>query len=329
MKRENQSMNSKPTQLHALRPDLDRAVLALRNDDVVGLPTETVYGLAASIESEEGLKKIFAIKERPFFDPLIVHVASFKQAQSLTLNWSPLADYLGRKFWPGPLTLILPKAAHVNPLITSGLNTVGIRMPNHDLALDLIKRLGSPVAAPSANKFTKTSPSRAEHVREAFPDILVLDGGPCDVGVESTVIRVSDDLIEVLRPGAITQEQLVNELKKWGQPVQVVRSISQASPGSMEHHYMPDVPLVIISDEKDEWLKVVETKTGIKFKQPKKLKLSDEAQLAARELYHELRVVAEAGADLIYVTRTSSQSGGFWDAIWDRLSRAATLNLTT
>jgi L-threonylcarbamoyladenylate synthase len=326
-------MTSKPTQLHSLRPDIDRALFALRSNEVVGLPTETVYGLAASIESELGLKKIFEIKERPFFDPLIVHVASFKQAQALTTNWSPLADYLARKFWPGPLTLILPKAEHVSSLITSGLNTVGIRMPAHDLALDLITRLGHPVAAPSANKFTKTSPSRAEHVRAAFPDVLTLDGGPCEVGVESTVIRVSDELIEILRPGAITHEAITDELKKWGQPVNIVRSISQASPGHLEHHYMPDIPLIIISDSLQKsadmkWLKKAESETKKTFKNPKKLKLSDDARLAARELYNELRSTSESGADLIYVVKTSSQAGGFWEAIWDRLSRASTLDLS-
>lgn len=322
-------MTTRPTSLHTLKPDIDRAVFALKSGDVVGIPTETVYGLAASIESEEGLKKIFATKERPFFDPLIIHVSSFKQAQSLTRNWSPLADYLGRKFWPGPLTLILPKAEHVNSLITSGLDTVGVRMPAHDLALDLIKRLGTPVAAPSANKFSKTSPSRAEHVRQAFPDVLTLDGGPCEVGVESTVIRVSDELIEVLRPGAVTQEQLSDELKKWGQPVQVVRSISQASPGNLEHHYMPEIPLVLVNEKstKEKWLKAAARELNATFKNPVQLKLSNEVTLAARELYNQLREISENGADLIYVEKEISKSGGLWDAVWDRLTRAATLDL--
>jgi L-threonylcarbamoyladenylate synthase len=323
-------MGSKLTQLHTLRPDLDRAVLALRSDEVIGIPTETVYGLAASIDSEKGLKRIFEIKERPFFDPLIVHVSSFKQAQMLTTNWSPLADYLARKFWPGPLTLILSKAKHVNPLITSGLDTVGIRMPAHDMALEVIKRLGHPVAAPSANKFTKTSPSRAEHVRESFPEVLTLDGGACDIGVESTVIRVSDELIEILRPGAVTHEALALELKKWGQPVQIIRSISQASPGHLEHHYMPSVPLIIVSESgsKKGWLKEVETKLSKSFSQPQKLDLSPEARLAARELYNDMRVIGESGADLIYVIKTDASTGGFWDAIWDRLSRASSLDLS-
>lgn len=323
-------MSSKLTQLHALRPDLDRAVIALRSGDVVGLPTETVYGLAASIDREEGLKKIFEIKERPFFDPLIVHVATFKQAQSLTSNWFGLADYIARKFWPGPITLVLPKNQNVNPLITSGLDTVGIRMPKHDIALELIARLGTPVAAPSANKFSKTSPSRAEHVRQAFPDVLVLDGGSCEVGVESTVVRVSDELIEILRPGAITQEQIEIELKKWGQPVKIVRASSIASPGNLEHHYMPEVPLVIVSASanQNEWLKKVSEKTKSKYSNPKKLELSDDPAIAARELYNQLRLLSESGADLIFVSKNVNQSGGFWEAIWDRLSRAASYNLS-
>lgn len=323
-------MSSKLTHLHTLRSDLERAVVALRTGDVVGLPTETVYGLAASIENEDGLKKIFSIKERPFFDPLIVHVSTFKQAQSLTSQWTPLADYLARKFWPGPLTLILPKAPQINSLITSGLDTVGIRMPNHPLALELIDELGAPVAAPSANKFSKTSPSRAEHVQQAFPDVLTLDGGPCEVGVESTVIRVGDERIEILRPGAITQEAIEKELQKWGQPVRVIRTESQASPGHLEHHYMPDIPLVILPPgmTQEKWLKKVSDKTKRTFKTPQELKLSNDASLAARELYSNLREISDSGADLIFVFKDDKKSGGFWEAIWDRLSRAATINLS-
>jgi L-threonylcarbamoyladenylate synthase len=154
--------------------------------DVVAIPTETVYGLAASIDSEKGLRRIFSLKERPFFDPLIVHVASLKEASSLVRDWPPIADFIGRYFWPGPLTLVLPKAERVNSLITSGLDTVAVRYPSHPLTLDLIRLVGTPLAAPSANKFGKTSPSRALHVKSEFPgtDLLILDGGECEIGVE-------------------------------------------------------------------------------------------------------------------------------------------------
>ncbi|HRO65991.1 MAG TPA: L-threonylcarbamoyladenylate synthase, partial [Pseudobdellovibrionaceae bacterium] len=137
--------------------DLEKAVDLLSKEGVVGMPTETVYGLAARIDRPEGIRRIFSTKERPFFDPLIVHVSSFNQAKTLTTRWSKAAAVLAETFWPGPLTLVLPKADQVNPLITSGLESVGLRMPKHPLALQLITRADCPLAAPSANKFGRTS----------------------------------------------------------------------------------------------------------------------------------------------------------------------------
>ena len=228
--------------------DLSKARDLLLKGEVVGIPTETVYGLAGSIESEKGLRRIFSLKERPFFDPLIVHVSSFRQAASLVLEWPPLADFLARRFWPGALTIVLPKAPHVNPLITSGLDTVAIRMPDHSIARDLIDILGHPLAAPSANKFGRTSPSQASHVRDEFANdnLFVIDGGECQIGVESTVIafQSGDDNTEVqiLRPGGITQTMLEHALERWGKPTTVRRAASEASPGHLKHHYMPKLP---------------------------------------------------------------------------------------
>ena len=144
-----------------LDQELERAKAELEAGGVVALPTETVYGLAASIFSEEGIRRIFAIKERPFFDPLIVHVSDLEQIKQVISEWPPLADYLARAFWPGPLTMVLPKHPGVNPLITSGLDTVGVRMPAHPIARQLIEKCGFPLAAPSANKFGKTKIGRA------------------------------------------------------------------------------------------------------------------------------------------------------------------------
>jgi L-threonylcarbamoyladenylate synthase len=212
--------------------DLIRARDLLRNGDVVAIPTETVYGLAASIASHDGLKKIFALKERPFFDPLIVHVASFEQAKSVVSEFPPLADFLTRWFWPGPLTVVLPKASNIDPVITSGLETVAVRYPAHPLAQDLIRLVGSPLAAPSANKFGRTSPSTASHVRSEFKGspLLVLDGGPCEVGLESTVLTIAKtpegaDQIRILRPGGITAEAIEEALVRWSAPVEVVRAV--------------------------------------------------------------------------------------------------------
>ena len=318
---------------------LTKAKEKLLDGDVVAIPTETVYGLAASINSEKGLRKIFSLKERPFFDPLIVHVASFKEAASLVKEWPPLADYLARVFWPGPLTLVLPKADHVNPLITSGLETVAIRYPSHSLAQDLIRLVGTPLAAPSANKFGHTSPSTADHVRSEFPgtSLLILEGGDCDVGVESTVISFVQSPsgqtdIEILRPGGVTEESLRAAIGKWSNPVEIRRASSEASPGHLKHHYMPAIPLIILEDE--DGLSTARRKdltTRLKLKSllnPVELRLDENPQQAARELYSSMRAISESGADLIYVIKSNkTPTDGLWSAIWDRLTRAASLTL--
>lgn len=314
---------------------LKKARDRLLNGDVVAMPTETVYGLAASIESEKALRKIFALKERPFFDPLIVHVSSFKEAASVARTWPPLADFLARFFWPGPLTLVLPKAESVNPLITSGLDTVAIRYPSHPIALELIQLVGTPLAAPSANRFGRTSPSCADHVRAEFPgsQLLIIDGGECEVGLESTVIAIDPDetKIRILRPGAITAEMLADKLKKWSKPVAIEHVSSAESPGHLKHHYMPSIPLVIVKRDEPHGLTKktrdeIGHELGKKITKPVELVLNEEPAQAARELYAELRRLSNHNADLIYVREPHSDEG-LWRAIWDRLSRAATLDL--
>lgn len=314
--------------------DLEQAKQLLQAGGVVALPTETVYGLAASIDNEDGLKKIFAIKERPFFDPLIVHISDLEQRTRVIASWPEAADWLARKFWPGPLTFVLPKHSKVNPLITSGLDTVGIRMPAHPIAKALIEKTG-PLAAPSANKFGKTSPTKADHVRRSFhkEDIFILDGGQAEVGLESTVIAISGDSqqkveVTILRPGAVTQEMLESALHEWGKPFTVQRKSSMASPGNVEHHYMPNIPLVIL--EQDETVLKQSTKELIcndfqleRNSRGAELRLDANPKLAARALYTRMRECTEGGASFIYVFRRSDQSGGLWEAIWDRLSRAS------
>jgi L-threonylcarbamoyladenylate synthase len=313
--------------------DLMRARDLLWNGDVVGMPTETVYGLAASIESEAGIRKIFSLKERPFFDPLIVHVSSLKEAQSLTSHWSPLADFIARVFWPGPLTLILPKADHVNPLITSGLPSVGIRYPAHPLTIELIRATGHPLAAPSANKFGRTSPSQASHVRAEFAgtDLFVLDGGVCDVGIESTVLRVVQDAneqrLEILRPGAITASLLQNALSKWEGKVEVSSLTSEASPGHLQHHYMPNIPLLILRNNSAS-IEQLGRLNLTKKSRGRELQLSDDAVQAARELYSEMREASAKGVDYLFVKKTPERLNEDWIAIWDRLTRAASLDLS-
>lgn len=306
---------------------------------VIGMPTETVYGLAARIDCPQGIEAIFKIKERPFFDPLIVHVSSIDQAKSLVSEWPLAAQILAEKFWPGPLTLVLPKADNLNSMITSGLQTVGLRMPRHPLALELIAKEG-PLAAPSANKFGKTSPTSADHVRQEFANqVPVLDGGPCEVGIESTVLSVSKDVVSILRPGAVTKGQIEASLPAgtiFADPVD-----KKSSPGQMKHHYMPNVPL-LISDRQNLDLEDIEIKIqkmpkeieGVKIVKPhqgirnvKELVLSENPQIASRQLYSELRNLAGEKPDLIVFYRKKIHQTDPWSAIMDRLTKASTLEI--
>ncbi len=309
--------------------DLEKAKNLLLAGDVVAIPTETVYGLAADIQNEDAIRKVFTLKERPFFDPLIVHVANLKQAKALTTEWGDLTDFLARYFWPGPLTFILPKAKSVNSLITSGLETVAIRFPNHQAAIQLISEVG-PLAAPSANKFGQTSPTEAHHVRQEFknPDVFVVDGGPCEIGIESTVIEISSsqDAISILRPGRIGIIELEAALSKWSHPVSVKKQMSHKSPGHTPHHYVPSLPFaVLMKSEKIQDLKGI-LPTNLNLDRGVELKLSMEPEQAARELYAQLRIVSkEPGSEFIFYSISDDQlHDSRWDAIFDRVQRAST-----
>lgn len=331
---------------------LDQAVEKLKSGDVVAMPTETVYGLAARIDSPEGIRKIFSTKQRPFFDPLIVHVCSKEMALQLTTDWSPLANYLAEHFWPGPLTLVLPKSAKVDPMITSGLNTVGIRMPKHSLALSLIEKVAVPLAAPSANRFGRTSPTQAEHVRTEFPNdsVFVLDGGPCEVGLESTVLHIQRNgeqyLLSVLRAGGVSQQELERSLQNQKFNFAFHTSLSKKeSPGHMKHHYMPEVPLVltsgsaltegqILAETRQKLSQLPDEVEGVKIRKPANLQkagelvLPAEAPLAFRSLYAELRRLGESGLyDLLYFRLKPEHQQPEWAALLDRLTKAASLVL--
>ncbi len=332
--------------------DLEKAVRLLKANEVVAMPTETVYGLAGSIKSEVALKKIFSTKERPFFDPLIVHVESIDQAQGLALRWSKAHEVLAKAFWPGPLTLVVEKNSHVSDLITSGLTTVGLRMPRHDLALALIKNFGSPLAAPSANKFGKTSPTNADHVREEFKndDVFVLDGGSCEVGVESTVLYVDQSSLDsevslvILRAGQVVLSDIIKVLEKNHLKIKGGELLAPvAAPGQMKHHYMPKKPLVFLSEGREidgsipeiiKLLKLIPAVVeSVNVIQPKKveswceLKLSNKPEEAARELYSQLRLVANGSEDIIYFKKEPHHQGEHWEAILDRLGKAATVKI--
>ncbi len=310
---------------------IQSCVDALKRGGVVAIPTETVYGLAGDAFNDIAVESIFAMKRRPFFDPLIVHVSSIEQAKSVVSHWPRPADVLARAFWPGPLTMVLAKSNQISDLVTSGLPSVGVRMPKHPMALDLIQKFGKPLAAPSANQFKKNSPTRPEHVLEEFADtdLPVLDGGPSDVGLESTVIGVNESggnlEIEVYRLGAVTENDIRNCLSEY--PVlKISQKTSAASPGQLAHHYMPKIPLIIFKDlaQAEDPLVLKQ----IPFKSFVDLELNANPVLAARELYSNLRKCSHSGCDYIRAFRSSAQSDQLWDAIWDRLTRAATFNFT-
>lgn len=293
--------------------EIEHAVRLLKEGNVVGMPTETVYGLAGSIESEAGIKKIFSTKERPFFDPLIVHISSKEMAKPLVKTWPKIADLLADKFWPGPLTMVLPKSDKVSDLITSGLDSVGLRCPSHNIAKQLINDFGAPLAAPSANKFTKTSPTSKDHVISEFGDeVFVLEGGQCEVGIESTVIGVFDDSIKIYRPGMITKSDIESTLNDNSIIIDYVES--PVAPGQLEHHYMPNKPVVITADIKrkdldNSWV------------------VPNDPIIACRELYSKLRELDKNDHnEITIILKEEFKSLDYWKGFLNRVSKAKSVD---
>lgn len=217
--------------------DVARAVDILRRGGVVGLPTETVYGLGADASNPEAVARIFRIKGRPSDHPLIVHVSDTSTARHWTCNWTPQAQALADAFWPGPLTIVVERAAHVISEVTGELSTVALRCPSHPLMREVLESFGGGIAAPSANRFGKVSPTTALHVLRDLGDEVdyILDGGPCSVGLESTIVDCSTAPVQILRPGDVTLEQVIAV-------VDLVAPITgnRRAPGMLPSHYAPD-----------------------------------------------------------------------------------------
>jgi L-threonylcarbamoyladenylate synthase len=309
--------------------DLNRAVNLLRAGDVVAIPTETVYGLAGSIYSERALKKIFKVKNRPFSDPLIVHVPDAEAIWPLVLEFPPIALSLIDAFSPGPLTLLLPKSEKVPDLVTNGSPWVAIRIPDHPLTLELLIRLGLPLAAPSANPFGGISPTQAIHVEKGLGNSIpyILDGGPCQVGVESTIVRIGKDgRLEILRQGGIPEE----DLRLFGELESQNESLGKISvPGSLLSHYAPKKP-VYLEGQQPEELEKNHTLLYLRFQHllpnipaHRQLCLSPEGNLteAARNLFDGLHKLDSAEGSGI-VAECFPQKG-LGKAIQDRLNRAS------
>src|SRR5258706_7854135 len=229
--------------------ELLRAAALIRSGELVAFPTETVYGLGANALDGSAVEKIYAAKGRHSGSPLIVHVDSIEMARGLVREWPEKAEMLARRFWPGPLTLVLPKQSHVPDRLTAGLDTVGIRVPSNALALALIREAGVPIAAPSANLFTELSPTTAQHVHESLGDrvSMVLDGGRTTVGIESTVLSLAGPDAILLRPGMVSQA----EIEAMIGPVSVARpeeGRAHSAPGMHPRHYSPRTPLILVDD---------------------------------------------------------------------------------
>lgn len=315
--------------------DFETAFRLLNSKDVVAIPTETVYGLGGKIDDEDALKKIFSTKKRPFFDPLIVHLSLDMSPTDYSTDWPPIYSLLVQKFWPGPLTLIAPKKSIVSDLITAGLTEVGLRCPNHPLTQKLIAKLGVPLAAPSANLFGQTSPTEAKHVESEFSgSVAVLDGGPCEIGLESTVVRYDflKKELQILRPGFIS----ITELKKVcnAESVSVVSAQSPVSPGQLKHHYQPKAPLVLIYINRPnlgispDQIHEFEKKLGVSESQPITLNLSGAPEQIARRLYADLRHYSQTEkALLIAQIEITKKQDPNWSMIIDRLEKASTLVL--
>jgi len=304
---------------------LEHAAALLRAGKLVAFPTETVYGLGANALDAAAVEAIYPAKGRPRVSPIIVHVASYEMAQGLVTGWPPEAETLARRFWPGPLTLVLPKAPVVPDIVTAGLPTVGVRMPAHPVALELIRRAGVPVAAPSANRFTRLSPTRAEHVEQAFGEevALILDGGPTQVGIESSVLALTGGAPRLLRPGMVSREDIEALIG----PVEVTGRIENGahpSPGLHRRHYSPATPLVLVSDG-------VLPATGrgaylwIHHPAPAahSIRMPADPGRYAAALYDTLHQLDTQGFDWIAVEHPPLAPA--WSAVLDRLERAASL----
>lgn len=307
---------------------LQRAATTLQAGGLVAIPTETVYGLAANALNAQAVAKIFAAKERPFFDPLIVHLAEESWWPRVVSDFPPLARKLAAKFWPGPLTIILPKSLAVPPLVTSGLSTVGVRVPDHPLTQKLLRLADVPVAAPSANPFGRLSPTTAEHVRQQLGDRveIIVDGGPCRVGVESTIVQVQQDVATLLRPGGIPLE----EIEALIGPVQRIEQSSQknpVAPGMLDSHYAPRTPLQIV----EQFPATPPTRTGLLafssaliapgFTAIEQLSAQGDLVEAAANFFQALHRLDQAKLDLILAMPFPDE--GLGRAINDRLRRAA------
>ncbi len=302
--------------------EFEEAGRLIRSGRLVAFPTETVYGLGANALDAEAVRRIFEAKNRPSTSPLIVHVDSVEMARGLVTQWSAAAGVLAGHFWPGPLTLILPKKPLIPDEVTAGLATVGLRMPSHPVALELIRQAGVPIAAPSANRFTGLSPTTAAHVRQSLGGRVdwILDGGPSEVGIESTVLSLAVTPPVLYRPGAISRLELESLIGPLALP-EASPGAAHASPGLHHRHYSPRTPLYLVRDEalppgRGGYLYYSQPREGT-IQRP----MPDSPAAYAACLYASLHTLDDEGLDWIAVERPPDSAE--WAGVNDRLRRAA------
>lgn len=310
--------------------NISKAANLLINEDVVAIPTETVYGLAGNIYSEKAIHKIFEVKQRPLFNPLIVHLHSVDQLKDIVTDIPMKAKLLADAFWPGSLTLVLKKNPHIQDVVTAGKDTVAIRIPNHPVTLELLKKLPFPLAAPSANPFNRISPTTAKHVEEYFMNAIpmVLEGGDCKNGLESTIIGFENEEPVLFRLGAISVEEIEQVIGK----VNIKNNKKKAplAPGMLAKHYSPNTKTFLtddietfIMDHADKSIGLVsftQNSTASNVKQVEVLSITRDLKEAAANLYSALHRLDSLGLDIIVAQRFPDT--GLGKSINDRLERA-------
>jgi L-threonylcarbamoyladenylate synthase len=316
---------------------IERAAAVLRAGGIVAFPTETVYGLGANALDEAAVRKIFAAKGRPEYNPLICHVADAAAARALVAHWPLDAERLAAAFWPGPLTLVLPKQLRIPAVVTAGLPTVAVRVPAHPVALALLRAAGVPVAAPSANPHTRVSPTRAEHVARGLSEgvDLILDGGPTSVGIESTVLDLAGEQPRLLRPGGISADELTAILGRAPIGAETLGATEpRPAPGMLDRHYAPRATVVLYEAAERASVErrahhaaaagqrvgaLLLTTLDAAIDEP--IVMPDDPAAYARRLYAALHEADDGGCDLLLIEQVPA--GAAWAGVRDRLRRAA------
>jgi len=310
--------------------DVSKAVNHLRNGDLIGFPTETVYGLAANGLNPDAVVKIFQVKNRPAFDPLIIHTYSLTEVEKYAKKIPKKALQLAEVFWPGPLTLVLDKNQLIPDLVTSGLDTVAMRIPIHSMALKLLQQLDFPLAAPSANSFGYVSPTTADHVNANLGDriSLILDGGSCDIGLESTIVRVDGDDVVIFRLGGKTVEEIEGVVGKV--MVRLNGGSNPKAPGMLDKHYAPETPLFLgnldqlVENHQGKEIGILSLRKSFQsINEQNQIQLSSKGDLtqAAKVLFKALRSLDAMSVDVILTEKMPDH--GLGRAINDRLRRAS------